>query len=263
MLGHHGLAWPWESLHVEALAWFDHWLKGADTGVVDGPPIRYVVPGIDGWAATPSWPPADTALRELMLRADGVLGAADVGTDPTPDAGARDFVVLGAGLNRRPPRPTDPPTQLIWDTDVLSEPLDLVGADELVLRATSTASDTAWIAMLQDVAADGSVENVTAGWLRAGLRTVDEDRSEPGRPVLDCRTFVPVPIGEPVDYRIALVDTAHRFAAGHRLRLVLTSDDQADDSPVIMSFRHATVGTSSRNTVHAASRLLLRVRAAG
>ena len=22
------LTWPWESLHVEALAWFDHWLKG-------------------------------------------------------------------------------------------------------------------------------------------------------------------------------------------------------------------------------------------
>jgi hypothetical protein len=27
MLGEHGLAWPWESLHIEALAWFDHWLK--------------------------------------------------------------------------------------------------------------------------------------------------------------------------------------------------------------------------------------------
>jgi hypothetical protein len=26
VLGEHGLAWPWESLHVESLAWFDHWL---------------------------------------------------------------------------------------------------------------------------------------------------------------------------------------------------------------------------------------------
>src|SRR5262245_26273546 len=25
--GEHGLAWPWESLHVEALAWYDQWLK--------------------------------------------------------------------------------------------------------------------------------------------------------------------------------------------------------------------------------------------
>ena len=31
--------WPWESLHYEALAWYDHWLKGRDTGILDGPPI--------------------------------------------------------------------------------------------------------------------------------------------------------------------------------------------------------------------------------
>jgi hypothetical protein len=36
MLGRHGLSWPWESLHVEALAWFDHWLKGRDTGILGG-----------------------------------------------------------------------------------------------------------------------------------------------------------------------------------------------------------------------------------
>ena len=45
MLGEHGLSWPWESLHVEALAWFDHWLKGQDTGVLEGPRFRYVLPG--------------------------------------------------------------------------------------------------------------------------------------------------------------------------------------------------------------------------
>ncbi len=36
MLGEFGLTWPWESLHVEALAWFDHWLKGRDTGILEG-----------------------------------------------------------------------------------------------------------------------------------------------------------------------------------------------------------------------------------
>jgi hypothetical protein len=30
--------WPWESMHYEALAWHDHWLKGIDAGVMDGPP---------------------------------------------------------------------------------------------------------------------------------------------------------------------------------------------------------------------------------
>lgn len=37
LLGRFGLTWPWESLHHEALAWYDHWLKGQDTGIMDGP----------------------------------------------------------------------------------------------------------------------------------------------------------------------------------------------------------------------------------
>ena len=50
MLPPGGFAWPWEALHVEVLAWYDHWLKGRDTGIMDGPPIRYQVPGADGLA---------------------------------------------------------------------------------------------------------------------------------------------------------------------------------------------------------------------
>ena len=57
MLGQFGLTWPWESLHHEALAWYDHWLKGVDTGIMDGPPIRYVLPGAEGWQTAGSWPP--------------------------------------------------------------------------------------------------------------------------------------------------------------------------------------------------------------
>jgi predicted acyl esterase len=56
MMGEHGLAWPWESLHVEALAWFDHWLKGHDTGILDGPHFRYVIPEAEGWRTSDTWP---------------------------------------------------------------------------------------------------------------------------------------------------------------------------------------------------------------
>ena len=39
MLDEFGLTWPWESLHVEALAG-STWLKRRDTGILDGPPVR-------------------------------------------------------------------------------------------------------------------------------------------------------------------------------------------------------------------------------
>ena len=116
------------------------------------------------------------------------------------------------------------------------------------------------MATLEHVAADGTTSEVTAGWLRASLREVDEAASRAGAPVLPCRTSAPVPIGEDVEYRIPLVANARRFAAGDRIRLTLTSDDQDPKTPAIMNFRHASVGTSSLNTVRSSSRLVLPVQ---
>jgi predicted acyl esterase len=255
LLGQYGLTWPWESLHHEALAWYDHWLKGHDTGIMDGPPIRYVLPGADGWRTADQWPPTATSLEEFALRADGRLDTAE----GTP--GGREFLTLGAGLNRVKPSPLDPPASLSWTSAPLTETLDIVGDVELRLIASATASDTAWMATLQHVTADGTTTDVTAGWLRATLRDVDEAASRPGAPVLPCSTSAPVPIGDDVEYRIPLVANARRFAAGDRIRLTLTSDDQNPAAPAIMNFRHASVGTSSLNTVQSSSRLVLPVQA--
>ncbi|WP_319432596.1 CocE/NonD family hydrolase [Mycobacterium sp. RTGN5] len=253
LLGDFGLTWPWESLHHEALAWYDHWLKGYDTGIMDGPPIRYVLPGTDGWHTADQWPPAAASLTEFALCADGRLDTAE----GTP--GAREYLTLGAGLNRAKPSPIDPPALLSWTSSPLSEPIDVVGDIELRLVASATAADTAWMATLEHLAADGTSSGVTAGWLRASLREVDEVASRPAVPVLRCRMSAPVPIGEDVEYRIPLVSNARRFAVGDRIRLTITSDDQNPDAPAIMNFRHASVGTSSINTVRSASRLVLPV----
>ena len=95
-----------------------------------------------------------------------------------------------------------------------------------------------------------------------GLRAVDEAESRPGAPVLPCRTFASVPIGTVTHYRIALVPNARRFAAGHRIRLVLTSDDQNSATPAAFNFRHASIGTSCLSHIHSTSQLLLPSMAA-
>jgi putative CocE/NonD family hydrolase len=77
------------------LRWFDHWLRGIDTGIEDEPAIDYfVMGGGDGrrlpdgklfhggrWERTPVWPPAGTSTRKLYLKADG-------GLDPDPPSDA-------------------------------------------------------------------------------------------------------------------------------------------------------------------------------
>lgn len=93
----------------------------------------------------------------------------------------------------------------------------------------------------------------------ASLRTVDDQQSVPGTPVLPCRVSAAVVPGELTVYRVPLVANARRFDVGHRLRVVVASDDQDTAVPAIMGFRHASVGTSSLNSIHSASRLVVPV----
>ena len=254
MMGEHGLAWPWESLHIEALAWFDHWLKGQDTGILEGPPFRYIIPESEGgWRTMETWPPAEASFSHLALRADGALN------EDEGETGARTYMNLGSGLNRPRASETDPPSFLAWDTPPLAHHLDIVGPIELQLDAISTAPDTAFIAILQDVNEAGEAVDVTAGYLRAGLRKVDETESKLGTPVVPCKTFEAVPIGEKVRYRIPVVPNARHFKAGHKIRLYLTTDDQAEEKPALLFFRHASIGTNSLNTILPSSRLLLPI----
>ena len=68
----------------ESLRWWDHWLKGIDTGIMDEPMLRvwmqeYTPPAPHHrdwpgrWVAEPCWPPAGAAARRLFLRAGGEL----------------------------------------------------------------------------------------------------------------------------------------------------------------------------------------------
>ena len=248
ILGEGGLPWPWESMHIEALAWFDHWLKGRETGILDGPAIRYWLPGAEVWKTSDVWPPKSEYLS-YSLNPDGRLAERRV-------EGERQYLcVAPSGTRSKGDNPLAIDDSLTWTTEPLTSDLDMVGHVELELVASATAADTAWIIALNDLAPDGSVHAVTQGWLRASLREVDDAESSVGRPVIVGRTPIAVPIGEMVTYRIPVVPNARRFEAGHRIQLTVTSDDSG--KKVMQSFTHLPVGTSSLNTVSSASRLLL------
>lgn len=75
-----------------------------------------------------------------------------------------------------------------------------------------------------------------------------------------------LPVGSPgpvrggLPPRSAQLELRRPFlSAGHRIRLVLTSDDQPTQTPAIMGFRHSPVGTNAVNTIWSDSELLLPV----
>lgn len=252
MLSPGGFSWPWECLHYEVLAWYDHWLKGRNTGVMEGPPIRYQVPGGEGWRTTEEWPPPESRLTPFALCANGVLAPEE------GEPGCREYLYLpadsGEPANANPP---ELPAMLHWETLPFDADLEFAGNIELTLDARITAFDTSWIAVLYDAPPVGEPEAITAGWLRAAFSGVDEKRSVRGAPVPDCRTPRAVPVGERVSYRIPVVPNARRIAAGHRLRLVIASADETDKTPTILGFTHVVVREASRNTIYSASRLWL------
>jgi predicted acyl esterase len=240
MLGRFGLTWPWESLHVEALAWYDHWLKGRETGIMDGPPVRYVIPGEinDGqntvWHEAETWPPPQAKPIEFALCADGSLAGEEGrrGTRAYTYAAPPFAAMFGKQES-----------VLEWTTAPLEQDLVLAGSVEVTLDAASSAGDTGFILALQEVAEDGMALDITAGWRRAAITD-------------DLSALREVPAGVECRYRIALVDNARRFARGHRIRLVLRSDDSTGPEPM-MGFRHQPVGMSTRVTVASSSRLKL------
>lgn len=250
------LTWPWESLHYEALAWYDHWLKGRDTGIMDGPLIRYVVPEADGWRSCATWPPPESTLTALALRADGVLGQQE------GPAGSRAYIHLPVDSGRPPAaNPPELPESLAWETAPVTEPFAFAGNIELQLDGAITALDTGWIAVLYDVPPEGEPFTITAGWLRASLSRVNEAKSAPGAPVLNCREPVAIPAGKRSMYRMPLVPNARRIAAQHRLRLVIASADENKKGLAMLGFTHTTVREASVNTVYSGSRLFLPVLA--
>ena len=245
----------------EDTAWLDRFVKGERNGIENLPRVRYFDMGDRQWRAAPSWRSvADRLTPEYLSAAksgttrlspnDGSL-AADVpsGRDSYQDAYVYDpaggasvpmgkegpdgflpYAHLDQGL--------DEPNGLTFTGPELKEPLRLAGPTELRFWAITEASDMSWVARLADVAPDGSANLITQGWLRASFRYVDESRSRPGAPYLPDDRDMPVTIGETIEYRMDIWDTAYTLPPGHRLRLWLGSSDTPTHEPLPVAGRN-------------------------
>ena len=191
-------------------------------------------------ARAESWPPP--ARRIASSRCAPTARSTTTRASP----GARDYLVLGAGLGRAEPSPIDPPSMLTW-TSAAARRRPRRGRRH---RAAPRRHRHRRGHRLDRDAAGRrprrrrSPTSPPAGCGRACARST-RPPAAPARRCCRAARRSPCPIGEVVEYRIPLVPNARRFAAGHRIRLVLTSDDQDPDTPAIMGFRHASVGTSS------------------
>ena len=101
---------------------------------------------------------------------------------------------------------------LCYSTAALDAPLNVAGPVSVTLWAVTDAVDTDFTAKLVDVYPDGRAVSLCDGIIRARYR---ESFSEP----------LAVTPGEPTRYTIELANTAHRFGAGHQLRIEVSSSN--------------------------------------
>ena len=206
------------------LRWFDHWLKGIDTGMLSGPPISLFVMGTNVWRDEEEWPLSRAVDTPFYLHEEGRLS-----TEP-PDAEQADRYTYdpsnpvptrGGALLLSPEFPPGPldqaaierrPDVLTFSTEPLERDTEVTGPIVVHLWACSSAPDTDFVARLVDVHPDGRAYNLADGIIRARFR--DTPRGGPEALLEPGRAY---------EFTIDLWNTSNVFRAGHRIRLQVTS----------------------------------------
>jgi hypothetical protein len=105
---------------------------------------------------------------------------------------------------------SDDAHSLVFDGEPLAAPLEILGAPVLDLELASDQPVATAVVRLNDVAPDGRVTRVTYGLLNLTHRDSHADPK-------------PLELGQPYRIRIQLNDAGHRFAAGHRVRVAIST----------------------------------------
>lgn len=204
------------------LRWYDHWLKGVENGVMDGPPVRLFLMGTNRWIGQDAWPPADVEYRPLHLAGSASAGAGRLTFDSPPADDAPDTFLYDPE-NPAPSLVTNLQTwpvdhreiedrMLLYTSEPLAADLHVVGPVTAVLYASSSARDTDWVVRLCDVYPDGRSITVCDGILRARYRDSFE------QPAL-------LEPHQVYRFEVDLRATAQTFLTGHQLRVHVTSSD--------------------------------------
>jgi len=211
----------------ETLRWWDKWLKGIETGVMDEPRYRVwmqdAIPRTAGrdnqpgrWVAEEQWPSARIVPRRLHLNPGGLA------SEPEPEtalthcsvqfigraSGAWCPYATGADLDSD--QQADDAQSLVFDSAPLSTGFEVLGAPVVELELAVDRPRGLIVARLCDVDEQGGSARVTYGVLNLTHRDSHEQ---------------PTPIEPQRRYRVRLQlnDVAYSFPAGHRVRLALST----------------------------------------
>ncbi len=224
---HNGLPGPGIGFLQETLRWWDHWLKGRETGIMDEPMYRVWMqestlpqPTCEihegRWVAEAAWPSDRISEQVYRLNPAGIEAGEPIATPLTFCSPQTTGLLSGewCGFGDEGELPADQRgddgRSLTFDSEPLEQRLEILGAPVVTLDV-AVDRPSAFIAVrLNDVAEGGASTRVTYGLLNLTHGTSHEF-PEP---------LVP---GKRYRFQIRLNDIAHAFPAGHRIRVAVST----------------------------------------
>jgi uncharacterized protein len=215
-------------LDARILSFLDEHVKGVRPEPASAP-VRIFVMGANEWRDAHAWPPPDAASAVFYFSSaghansrygDGRLIPAPVTADEPADEWTHDpgrpvpFITDASSAQIGGPDDylgvESRGDVLVFTSDELPEPLEIVGAIKVVAHVDTSARDADIMAKLVDVHPGNFAQRLCDGMVRLRYREGFEQE-------------LPVRPGDVYEVEIPMWDTCIRLPAGHRLRVEIAS----------------------------------------
>jgi uncharacterized protein len=227
---HMGVPGPAIGFLTEMTRWWDHWLKGEETGIMQEPMLRaflqeWIAPASHydtrpgRWVAENAWPSEHIEPQRLYLNAEGLgltassgqfLGVSSPQTTGAASGEWCAYSLGGVGPELPVDQRQDDSYSLVFDGEPLEEAIEVLGAPILDIVFRGDRPSMQVTVRLNDVAPDAKVARVSYGVLNL------THRDGPTAPE-------PLEPGREYRARVQLNDLGHRFAPGHRIRIAVST----------------------------------------
>jgi uncharacterized protein len=224
---HDGVPGPAIGFLQETLRWWDHWLKGRETGVMAEPMLRVWMQGSvrpadfhdqrpGRWVAERVWP-APRIQDTVFWLADGGLHESAVEGRPaliqspaTTGLAAGAWCGFGVAGDLPGDQRVDDANSLVFEGPPLARPIEILGFATVALDVACDRPHAMLAVRLMDVAPDGASLRVSYGLLNLAHHA---------------GSAAPTPLRPGARYQVCvpLNCVAHGFAAGHRIRIAIST----------------------------------------
>ena len=229
---------PWYTDHDELLRWYDHWLKGLNTGIMEEEDVRYFTTGLNKWNTAKAWPPEKAKYEDFYFNSLENLSEEPELYNDHPDSFMQEplFVSETRHIVRYISKP-------------LPEDVLVAGAPRVKFYASIDQKDTTWRVEVRE-ADNTDTYPLASGWLRANMRTRTPERDTPYAIEHDFTKMVDIVPGEINEYEIQLRPFAHQFKAGQRIKVEISAIDIPTDWETYDVYWHVCKATTTLHKIY-------------